>query len=125
MRGDAAPDPDDFDVWDRAQALKQVFETAIGQNRRITAGHDHVANLAMSREIREGRVVLIEGNLLWIADFAPTRTESAVAGAHGAHEKECTVRIAMCDVRHRRIAVLVERIDHAIDDLQFLDSGHV
>ena len=76
-------------------------------------------------DVLERRLVLIERNLLRIADLAAPGAEAAVARADRAHEEERAIRIAMRDVRHRRVAVLVERVDHSVDDVELLDGRHV
>ena len=68
------------------------------------------------RDVLERRLVLVERDLLGIADLAAPRAEAAVARADRAHEEQHAVRIPVRDVRHRRVAVLVERVDHAVDD---------
>ena len=64
-----------------------------------------------ARDVLERRVVLVERNLLRVADLAAPRAEAAVARADRADEEEHAVGIAVRDVRHRRVAVLVERVD--------------
>ena len=79
----------------------------------------------MLGQIRERRVVLIERNLLRIADLPTPRAEAAVRGAHGTDEEQRAVRIPVCNVRHRRVAVFVQRVNHSVNDLEFLDRRHV
>ena len=78
VRGDAAAEADDLDVRDLAQLLEEVLQPPIGQHHRVAARHDHVADLGMVGDVLEGRLVLVERNLLRIADFAAPRAEAAV-----------------------------------------------
>jgi hypothetical protein len=114
--------PNDLDVRDRPQPLDDVLQATIAQHHRVAAGHDHVAHLGMRGDVLERRLVLVERDLLGIADLAPPGAEAAVAGAHRADQEQHAVGIPVRDVRHRRVAVLVERVDHAVDDLQLLDG---
>ncbi len=125
VRGDATSDPDDLDMRDRAKLLKEIFQSPVAQHHRIATAHDDVADLRVLAEILERRIVLIERDLLGITDFAPSRAEAAVGRANRAHQKECAVRIPVSDVRHRRVAVLIERINHAVDDVELFDGRHV
>ena len=115
------PMPDDLDVRDRAELLEDVLQPAVAQHHRVAAAQDHVADLGVLAQVLERRIVLVERNLLRVADLAPPRAEPAVARAHRAHEEESAVRIPVRDVRHRRVAVLVERVDDAVDDVELLD----
>ena len=92
----------------RAELLEDVLQSPVAQHHRIATAQNDVADLRVLAQVRECRVELIERNLLRIPDLAPPRAESAVAGAHRAYEKERAVRIPVSDVRHRRIAVLIE-----------------
>ena len=125
VRRDAAADADDLDVRDRAQILEEILEAPVAQHHRIAAGHDDVANLRMLADVLERRVVLIERDLLRVADLAASRAEAAVARADRAHEEEHAIGIAVRDVRHRRVGVLVERVDDAVDDVELLDRRDV
>src|SRR3954468_13323717 len=76
MRGDAASDADDLDVWDRAQPLEDVLESAVREHHRIATRQDDVADLGMRGEVLERGVVLVERDLLRITDLATTRAEA-------------------------------------------------
>ena len=76
-------------------------------------------------DVLEGAVVLVERDLLRVADLPAPGAEAAVGGADRAHEEQHAVGIAVRDVRDRAVAVLVERVDHAVDDLQLLDRRDV
>ena len=90
------------------------------QHHRVAARQDDVAHLGVRRDVLERRLVLVERDLLRIADLPPPRAEAAVARADRAHEEEHAIRIPVRDVRHRGVAVLVEGVDHAVDDLELL-----
>ncbi len=123
MRRDAASDANDLDVRDRAQALEEILQPAVRQHHRVAAAQDDIADLGVRPQVGEGRVVLIEGDLLRIADFAASRAEPAIRRADRADEKQRAVWIPVRDVGHRRVRVLVERVDDAVDDLQLREPS--
>src|SRR5678815_5776608 len=125
VRRDPTAEADNLDVRDLTQALEEVLEPPVGEHHRVAARHDHVADLRVLAEILEGRLVLVERDLFGVADFAAARAEPAVRRADGTHQEECPVGISMRDVRDRRVTVFVERVDHAVDDVELLDRGHV
>ena len=125
VRGDAAPDANDLDVRNRAQLLEQVLQPPIAQHHRIAATQDDVADLGVLAQILERRLVLVERDLLRIADLSAPGAKAAVSSADRTYQKKSAVRIAMGNVRHRRVAVLIERIDNAVDDMELLDGRDV
>ena len=108
MRGNAASDADDLDVRNRAKLLEEILQSSVAQHHRVPAAHDYVADLGMLAQILKSRLVLIERNLLRIAHLATSCAEPAIRGADRTHEKQRAVRIPVCNVRHRRVAVLIE-----------------
>src|SRR5687768_9769302 len=100
MRGDPTPDAYDFDVRDLPQPLKDVLETAVGEHHRIAARQNDVANLGVLTDVLERRVVLVERDLLGIANLAAASAEAAVGRADRADEEQRAVGVPMCDVRH-------------------------
>src|SRR2546423_8193054 len=122
VRGDATAQADDLDVRDGAQPLEDVLQPAVAQHHGIAAREDDVADLGMRGDVLERRLVLVERDLLGIADLPPPSAEAAVARADRAHEEEHAVGVPMRDVGHRRVTVLVEGVDDAVDDLELLDA---
>jgi hypothetical protein len=125
VRGDPASDTNDLDVRDRAKLLEDVLQPPVAQHHGISAAQNHVADLGVLTEIRERRIELIERNLFRIADLATPRAEPAIGGAHRADEKQRAVRIPVRDVRHWRIAILIEGVDDAVDDVELLHGRDV
>ena len=96
----------------------------VAQHHRVAAREDDVADLGvLARGTANADSYCLSGIFSGIAHLAAPRAEAAVARADRAHEEEGAIRIAVRDVRHRRVAVLVERVDHAVDDLELLDGG--
>ena len=58
-------------------------------------------------------------------DLPPPGAEAAVGGADRGDQEERPVGIAVRDVRHRAVRVLVERVDDAVDHLELVDRRHV
>ena len=105
---DAAPDAYDLDMRDSAQPPAELVDPPVGQEERIAAGHDHVADFGVLFQVPEGRLELRHGDLLGIAHLAAARAEAAVRSAHGRYEEQRAVGIAMRDVGNRRVGVLGE-----------------
>src|SRR5690349_6230924 len=103
MRGDAAANADDLDVRYRSQLLEQILQSAIAQHHWIATAHDDVADLGVLAQILERRLVLIERNLLRIADLSAPRAEAAVCRTDRAHQKQGSVGITVGNVRNWRI----------------------
>ena len=56
--GHAAADADEFDVLDRPQAGEQRVELGIGEEQRITAREQHIADFRVAFEVAEGGLEL-------------------------------------------------------------------
>src|SRR2546421_311909 len=124
MTRHAAPDADDLNVRDRPQAPAQLVDAAIGEEQRIAARHDHVADLRVRFQIAKRRLELPHRNLLGIAHLAAPRAEPAIRRAHRRHEEQRPNGIAAGAVRHRRMGVLGERTHQTVVNVERLQIAH-
>src|SRR6266550_3103494 len=120
-----AADPDDLEVRDGAQALAKLVDAPIGKEQRISARHDHVADLDVLLEVAERRLELGQGDFFGVTHLATAGAEAAIRGAHRRHEEQRTVGVAVGDVRHGRVGVLGQRVHQAVVYLELLQVGHV
>ena len=125
VAGDAAADPHDLKMRDRAQPLEEVLDAPVGEEQRVAARHDHVADLVVLLEVAERRLELRHGDLARVPDFAAPRAEATVGSAHGRDEEQGAVGIAVRDVGHRRVGVLGQRIHEPVVHFELLEVRHV
>ena len=125
VAGDPAADPDDLEVRDGPEPGEDGLEPPVVEQQRVAAGHDDVADLGVLLEVLERALELRHRDLLGIAHLPPPGAEPAVAGADRGDEEERPVGIAVRDVGHRAVGVLVERVDDAVHDVELLDRGDV
>ncbi len=110
---DAAPDPDDLDVRDLAQAAQDRFEELRCQGQAVAAGDEDIAHLRGPAQVLELGLVILPVEVLGrVADDARPRAIAAVGRALRRHEHEDAVRIAMDEAGHRGVPVLGERVLH-------------
>ena len=125
MTRDPAADPDDLEVRDGPQALAELVDAPIGQEQRIAARHDHVADLDVLLQVAKRGLELGHGDLLGVTHLAPPRAEAAIRGAHRGHEEQRPIGIAMGDIRHGGVGVLGQRVHQAVVHLELLEVRHV
>ena len=108
---DAAADAQKLDVLDGPQAAQQVPETPIGEEQRVAAGQEHVADLGVFLQVVD-RAVEIEFELLLAhaTDDAAARAVAAIGGAPVGDEKEHAVGITMDQPGHGHVMVLAARV---------------
>ena len=109
----ARADPDDLDVRDLAQAAQDLLEQLGREGQAVAAGDEDVADLRGPAQVLElGLVVAAVEVLGRVADDPRPRAVAAVARALGRDQHQDAVRVAMDEARHRRVAVLGERVLH-------------
>ena len=120
----AAPDPDDLDVRDLAQAAQDRFEELGRERQPVAAGDEDVADLRRPTQVLElGLVVLAVEVLGRVAHDPRARAVPAVRRALRRDQHQDPVRVAMDETGHRRVAVLGERVLHHRGERLLLAAG--
>ena len=124
--GYAAADTDDLDVRDRTQFRQYPVEFFVGEQQRVAAGDDDVANLRVLTQILEAAFdgVTVDQHAL-ATDLALAGAEAAVHGTFGADQEQGPVRVTMYQVGHRALVLLLERVgitDRVVDFLHGRNS---
>ena len=103
----ARADADDLHVVDGAHALDDALQLVVGEDQRVAAADEHVADLGGALDVLDGVVDLGLGDdVLGAADQAATRAVAAVHAAHLGDHEEHAVGVAVRDARRRRVEVL-------------------
>ena len=119
-----AADPDDLHVGDLAQAAQHRFQELRGEREAVTAGDQHVADLGRPPDVVElGLVILAVEVLARVAHDPAPRAVAAVAGALRRDQHQDPVGVAMDQARHRRVAILGQRVLHHAGEGAQLAAG--
>ena len=120
----AAPDPDDLDVRDLAEPAQDLLEE-LGRERQAVAARDEdVADLRRPAQVLELRLVVAAVEVLGrVADDPRARAVAAVRGALRRDQHQDPVGVAVDEARHRRVAVLGERVLHHRGEGLLLPAG--
>ena len=99
---------------DRAQLGEQPVELVVGEDERVAAGEQHVADLGRGADPgeRDFELALLHGPVL-VADHALPQAEAAVERALVVHAEGDAVGVDADHVLHRRVGDLVERVGEA------------
>ena len=109
----ARADADDLDVGDLAQPAQDRLEELGRQRQAVAAADEHVAHLRRPAQVVELRLVLGAVEVLGrVAHDARPRAVAAVGRALRGDEHQHPVGVAVDQARHRRVAVLGERVLH-------------
>ena len=92
---------------------QDLLEQLRGEGQAVAAGDQDVADLRRPAQVLELRLVVAAVEVLGrVADDPRPRAVAAVARALGRDQHQDPVRVAMDEARHRRVAVLGERVLH-------------
>ncbi len=111
-----APDADDLDVRDRAERAEQPVEVVVGEDERVAAGEQHVADGGRAGDVGDaGAEVVLAHHEVGIAHHALAQAVAAVDGALARDAKGDFVGVVVDEVFDRAVAHLVQRIGDAHD----------
>ncbi len=109
----ARADADDLHVRDLADAADHRFQEPGGQGQAIAAADQDVADLWRPADVVELSLVLGAVEVLGrVAHDPRPGAVAAVAGALGRDQHQDTIRVAVHQARHGRVAVLGQRVAH-------------
>ena len=136
---DARPDSDELQVRDRPQGLENAFQQVVGQQQRVASRQDHIADLRMFFQVRDGAIQLALFEKAGFAHQPLAGAEPTINRALVGHHQQHPVRISVHKVRHRTHQVFLQRVvrrvevlhlgrirDHLLPDrvALLLDRGH-
>ena len=110
-------EPDDLDVWDRAEFAEQPAEVGLVEDERVAAGQQHVTDLGVRREVVDGLLqFVLPHHEVGVADHPLAEAVAAVDRALGRDAEGHAVAVVMDEIFHRRVPDLVQRV-HDADDV--------
>ena len=121
---DTRPDPDELDVLDGAQTSEERVQLGVGQQQRVAAGQQHVADLGVLLDVLQARLELgMEIVGLGVGHQTAARAITAIRGATVGDQEQHAVRVAMDDARDGHGAFFADRILGLADgDIGLLDA---
>ena len=121
--GDTRTDADELDVLDRAQTAEERVQLGVGQQQRVAAGEQDVADLGMLFDVLQpGLELRMEVIRLGVGDQAAARAITAIGSAPVGDQEQDAVRITVDDAGDGHGAFFADRIlGFAGGDIGLLD----
>ena len=112
-------------MGDGAQLAEQPVETVVGEDQRIAAGEEHVADLRRAADPVEGDLELapLHGPVL-VPHHALAQAEAAVDRALVVHAEGDAVGVDAHHVLHRRVGHLVQGIGETVGVAELGEARH-
>ena len=105
-------DTNDFDMRDCTQTGQEVFEAGVSDRKWIAARDQYVANRRRPLDIRYAGIQICVTRRDLVPDDSASRAVAAIERALMGQEKQHSIRIPMCNIWSRRMAILAKRIGH-------------
>jgi hypothetical protein len=123
--GQPRPEAHHLDVGDAPELGDQPLQLVVGEDERVPAREEDVADLGRPADPVEPDLELaLLHDPLFVADHAHPQAEPAVERALVVHAEGDPVRVRADHVLHRRVGHLVERVGHARRIVQLDGPGH-
>ena len=102
--------PEDLDVWDRAELSQKPIDSVVWEHHRVAAGDDDVTDFRVRPDVLNSELQGFPVPPARFAYLSLSGAEPAIDGALVIHKEENTVGVPVRQVRDRTVSILIKRI---------------